>query len=138
MADVGVTGEDLLGGDGRTCFSISRDVSRMTMARWRPGDRIILIDGPIRKGSRVNGRPVGRNGASSRPRVKARSALDAENLLQVVAESFVAPIRPWMNAPPTKLHSGPWRDEILIERPGPNASQEVALCGAFDKSRQWC
>jgi hypothetical protein len=49
---------DLIGGDGQVCFSISRDVSRMTMARWRPGDRIILIDGPIRKASRVNGRPV--------------------------------------------------------------------------------
>ena len=45
-------------GNGQGCFSMSRDVSRMTIARWRPGDRIILIDGPIKKASHVNGRPV--------------------------------------------------------------------------------
>lgn len=52
MADAGVTEADLLGGDGQTCSSFARDVSRMTMARWRPGDRIILIDGPIKNSLR--------------------------------------------------------------------------------------
>jgi len=28
------------------------------MARWRPNDRIILIDGPIKKASQFEGRPI--------------------------------------------------------------------------------
>src|SRR5205085_1319932 len=57
VALAGITAADLLRGDGQTRHSISRDLS-LIMARWRPQDRIVLIDGSLKKGLLVNGLPV--------------------------------------------------------------------------------
>jgi len=107
MADAGVTGADLLGGDGQTCSSISRDVSRLIMARWRPNDRIILIDGPIKKASQFEGRPIVEivvpvlvhAFTPDLPAGRITREHDLEELLALVAESIGVPMQGHTYAP---------------------------------------
>jgi hypothetical protein len=92
----------------------------MTMARWRPGDRIILIDGPIRRASFANGRPVVEEMEpllvlALKPDLPAGRITrdhDIEELLALVAESFGVPVRCHPDEPWSTLYRGPFGGNI--------------------------
>src|SRR5882724_11897179 len=126
MADAGVSEADLLGGDGQACSSISRDVSRLIMARWRPNDRIILIDGPIKKASQFEGRPIVEIVESvlvlaltpDLPAGRITGEGDLEELLALVAESFGVPMRGHPDEPFSTLYSGPFAGKHDMQKDG--------------------
>ena len=134
-----------MGGDGQVCFSISRDVSRMTMARWRPGDRIVLIDGPIRKASLVNGRPVVEEMEPllvlalkpDLPAGRISRECDIEELLALVTESFGVPVRCHPDEPWSTLYSGPFGGKHEVRQDRLLDDHEFLLYSHFDHDAKW-
>jgi hypothetical protein len=145
MADAGVTRADLLGGDGQVCLSISKDVSRMTMARWRLGDRIILIDGPIKKAAIVDGRPVVELMEpllvlALKPDLPAGRITrdhDIEELLALVAESFGVPVRCHPEEPWSTLYSGRFDGKLEVQKDRLAVDHDFLLYGHFDHDAKW-
>ena len=117
----------------------------MTMARWRPGDRIILIDGPIRKPSRVNGRPVVEEMdpllvLALRPDLPAgriSRECDIEELLALVTESFGVPVRCHPNEPWSTLSSGPFGGQHHVRQDRLPPGHKFIIYGHYDHEGKW-